>query len=153
MRLELNRRTDYAIRACLRLATAGDQPLSSRRIAAETDVPERFLARVLVELVGAGVVDAQLGRTGGYRLRRPPKELTLLELVEAVEGPTMIVRCVLRQRGCQPGEPCSIHPVWAAARKGILDVLEATTLADLLDREHAINPSSDGAMLKERTAS
>lgn len=153
MRLELNRRTDYAIRACLRLATAGDRPLSSRRIAAETDVPERFLARVLVELVGAGIVEARLGRTGGYRLRQSPRELTLLELVEAVEGPSTSLRCVLRQRSCEPGEPCAIHPVWAAAQKGILDVLHETTLADVLVAEQAIDPASDGAMLKERAAS
>jgi Rrf2 family protein len=144
--LELNRRTDYAIRACLRLATAGDQLLSSRRIAAETDVPERFLARILVELVGAGVVEGKLGRTGGYRLRRSPVDLTLRELVEAIEGPSPSARCVLRQEACRPGEPCAIHPVWAAARQGLFDVLNATTLADLV-------ASSDGAPLTERTAS
>ena len=137
MRLELNRRTDYAIRACIQLATTGDSFLSGRLIAAETDVPPQFLARILVELVGAGIVEAQLGRSGGYRLRRSPADLTLRELVEAVEGPSSTVRCVLRQRACQPGEPCSIHPVWAAARRGMLDVLSATTLADLVDREHA----------------
>lgn len=153
VRLELNRRTDYAIRACLLLATAGDQPVSARRIAADTDVPERFLARVLVGLVRARVVTAQLGRTGGYRLRPLPSQMTLLELVEAVEGPSASVRCVLRERQCVPRHPCAIHPVWTAAQAGILDVLRATTLADLLNREHAIDPSSDEALLKERTGS
>jgi Rrf2 family iron-sulfur cluster assembly transcriptional regulator len=137
MRLELNRRTDYAIRACIRLATTGDQFTSSRRIAAEIDVSEAFLARILVELVGSGIVEARLGRTGGYRLGRSPTDLTLRELVEAAEGPSTSVRCVLRQQACLPGEPCSIHPVWAAACRGMLDVLSATTLADLVDREQA----------------
>jgi len=149
VRLELNRETDYAIRACLRLAAAGDRSLSSGRIAVDTDVPGRYLARVLGELVGAGVVTAQLGRTGGYRLRRAPERLTLLELVEAVEGPSTSVRCVLRQRGCEPTEPCSIHTVWTSAQNAILDVLGGTTLADLLVRERAIDPSSGGSLLKE----
>lgn len=153
MRLELNRRTDYAIRACLRLAAAGDESLSSRRIAAETDVPERFLARVLGQLVGAGIIDARLGRTGGYRLARRAAELTVLDLVIAVEGPSTSARCVLRQGACEPLVPCAIHLVWAAAQRGILDVLQAATLADLLDRERTIDPSSDGALLKERTGS
>ena len=153
MRLEFNRRTDYAIRACLRLATSRDRLLSSRRIAADTDVSERFLARILVELVGAGIVEARLGRTGGYRLRRPPADLTLRELVEAVEGQSSSPRCVLRQQACQPGEPCSIHPVWAAARRGILDVLAGTTIADLVDRDQATDLFDNGAFLNERTAS
>jgi Rrf2 family protein len=153
VRLELNRRTDYAIRACIRLAAAGDLPVSSRRIAAETDVPERFLARVLVELVGAGIVDARLGRSGGYRLVRAPRDLTVLDLVTAVEGASMSSRCVLRERSCQPLVPCAIHKVWTDAQRGILDVLAATTLADLLALEHGIDPSSDGALLKGRTGS
>lgn len=152
MRLEFNRRTDYAIRACLRLAACEAEFLSNHRIAADTDVPERFLARILVELVGAGIVEARLGRTGGYRLRRSPANLTLRELVEVVEGQTASPRCVLRQQACQPGEPCSIHPVWAAARRGILDVLTDTTLADLVDLEQATHLSGNGALLNERTA-
>ncbi len=135
MRLESNRRTDYAIRACLRLATTGEQFISSNRIAAQIDVSEAFLSRILVELVGSGIVEARLGRTGGYRLARSPADLTLRDLVEAAERPSTSLRCVLRQQACLKGDPCSIHPVWAAARRGMLDVLSATTLADLLYRQ------------------
>ena len=153
MRLELNRRTDYAIRACLRLATAGDRPLSSRRIAAETDVPERFLARVLVELVGAGIVEARLGRTGGYRLRRGTPRADLARARRGRRGPEHEPPLRPPPARREPGEPCAIHPVWAAAQKGILDVLHDTTLADVLLAEQAIDPASEGAMLKERAAS
>jgi Rrf2 family iron-sulfur cluster assembly transcriptional regulator len=149
MRLELTRRSEYAIRACMRLAF-DDGLLSGRQIAAATDVPERFLARVLGELVRAGVIEAELGRTGGYRLRRRPADLTLLELVESIEGPSRSTRCVLRQRACDPGHPCAIHPVWAAAQDGVIGVLEATTLADLVARETAIDPAGARALVHER---
>jgi Rrf2 family protein len=157
MRLELTRRSEYAIRACMRLA-GSDRLVSSREIAAATDVPERFLARVLVELVKAGLIEAQLGRTGGYRLVRPPRELTLLALVEAIEGPSRSARCVLRQRACDPTHACAIHPVWASAQSGLIGVLEKTTLADLVERDAALNPvtpigpMTPQASLHERTA-
>jgi Rrf2 family protein len=151
MRLELTRRSEYAIRACMRLA-GSDRLLSGREIAASTDVPERFLARVLVELVKSGLIEAQLGRTGGYRLRRPPRALTLLELVEAIEGPSRSTRCVLRQRACDASHPCAIHPVWAAAQSGVIGVLAATTLADLVELDRAMDKTNLQAVLQERTA-
>jgi Rrf2 family protein len=151
MRLELTRRSEYAIRACMRLAVS-DRLLSGREIAASTDVPERFLARVLVELVKSGLIEAQLGRTGGYRLRRPPRALTLLELVEAIEGPSRSTRCVLRQRACDASHPCAIHPVWAAAQSGVIGVLAATTLADLVELDRAMDKTNLQAVLQERTA-
>jgi len=87
MRLQLTKRTDYAIRACLYLAS-GDHPgpASSRRIAQHMEIPERFLSQVLGDLTQAGIVEAQIGRSGGYRLRRSPNRLSILELIETVEG-------------------------------------------------------------------
>jgi Rrf2 family protein len=135
----------------MRLAVS-DGLMSSREIAAATDVPERLLARVLVELVRAGLIEARLGRTGGYRLRRPSRALTLLELVEAIEGPSRSTRCVLRRRDCDPSHPCAIHPVWASAQSGLIGVLETTTLADLVARDVAMQAGSQ-LQLHERTAS
>jgi Rrf2 family protein len=138
MRLELTRRTEYAIRACLRLASA-DGVVSGPTIAVDTAAPDRFLARILVDLAEAGIVEARIGRSGGYQLRRPAANLTLLELVEAVEGPSRSTRCVLHERSCDASRPCAIHPVWNAAQSGLIGVLAATTLADL------VTPASSGA--------
>lgn len=151
MRLELTRRSEYAIRACLRLA-AGDRQLSAREIAAATEVPERVLARVLAELAAAGVVEARIGRSGGYRLIRSSVDLTLLGLIEAIEGPSRSARCVLQQRACDPSRACAIHPVWAAAQSGIIDVLESTTLADLVERDANRHLVADRPHRLERTA-
>jgi Rrf2 family protein len=153
MRLELNRQSEYAIRACVLLAVDGGRPLSSREIAARTDVPERFLARVLAGLAAAGIVESRIGRTGGYRLARPAAALSLLEIVEVAEGPSASTRCVMRQQGCDPDLPCAIHPIWTSAQAGVLDTLGGTSLAALVVSERAIDPSSPRALVKERTLS
>ena len=135
------------------LAIEGGRPLSGREIAARTDVPERLLARVLARLGGARIVESRIGRTGGYLLRRDPEELSLLEVVETVEGVTRSDRCVLRQRGCDPSVPCAIHPIWSSAQDGVIDTLGATTLAALVASERDIDPASPRALVKERTVS
>jgi Rrf2 family iron-sulfur cluster assembly transcriptional regulator len=132
MRLQLTKRTDYAIRACLYLASNGHEgPASSRRIAQHMEIPERFLPRVLSDLTEAGILGAQLGRRGGYRLQQAPDRLSILELIETVDGPSRSDVCVLRQRACDARQPCAFHPVWEEAQTAFIDVLATTTLADL----------------------
>src|SRR5262245_24350408 len=151
MRLELNRQSEYAIRALVLLAVDVGRPLSGREIAARTDVPERVLARVLAQLAAADLVESRIGRTGGYRLRCDPERLSLLEIVETIEGPTRSVRCVLRQRGCDSTAPCAIHPIWSSAQDGVIDTLGVTSLAALAAAERGIDPASPRALVKERT--
>jgi len=151
MRLELNRESQYAIRALLLLAVQDSRSLSGREIAARIDVPERLLARVLGRLATAGVVESRIGRTGGYTLGRAPATLSLLEIVETVEGPTRSMRCVLRQRGCDPAAPCAIHPTWSSAQDGVINALGESTLAALVASERAIDPASPRALVTERT--
>lgn len=139
MRLRLTKRTDYAIRACLLLAVTPDVAVSSRRIAERMDIPDRFLPQVLADLGRAGLVDATAGKNGGYRLRREPATLTLLELVEAVEGPTRSEQCVLEDRACDDGRPCALHPVWSAAQSAFLRVLASTSLAEIAARQWAVD--------------
>jgi Rrf2 family protein len=87
MRLELTKRADYAIRTVLALARAADdERLSVRRVAADQRVPERFLPQVMRDLVRAGLIDGTVGRAGGYRIAKPSAEISLLDVVEAVEG-------------------------------------------------------------------
>ena len=151
MRLELNRESQYAIRALVLLAIEAGRPLSGREIAAQTDVPERLLARVLARLGAAGIVESRIGRTGGYLLRSDPDLLSILEIVEVIEGRTRGERCVLRQRGCDPSAPCAIHPIWSSAQDGVINTLGATTLAALVASERDIDPASPRALVKERT--
>src|SRR5262245_60645596 len=95
MRLQLTRRGDYAIRAALLLAQMGDETISSSAIARATDIPERFVGQVMGDLVRAGLVTASIGRRGGYHLAQPAQEISLLQIVEAVEGDTRRRTCIL----------------------------------------------------------
>ena len=151
MRLELNRESEYAIRALVLLAVEGQRSWSGREIAERTNVPDRVLARVLGQLTAAGIMESRIGRTGGYRLRRDSNLLSILEIVETIEGPTRSGRCVLRQQGCDPELPCAMHPTWSSAQDGVIDTLGETTLAALVASERAIDPASPRALVKERT--
>jgi Rrf2 family protein len=129
MRLELTKRADYAIRAVLALSRAPDgERLSARRIATEQHVPERFLPQVMGDLVRAGVVEGTVGRTGGYRLAKPSTDISLLEVVEAVEGDSRRRVCILRGGPCADSAVCDVHAVFAAAQDDVLNRLRATTI-------------------------
>ena len=132
MRLELTKRADYAIRAVVALATAaaGDR-LSVRRIAAAQSVPVRFLPQVMADLVAAGLVEGMTGRTGGYRLARPAVEITILDVIEAVEGDSRRQTCVLRGGPCQLNGTCAVHHVFAATQAGMIRELGSASIASL----------------------
>lgn len=133
MRLELTRRGDYAVRTMLALAVGSDDPglVTARRIAAQMAIPERFLPHVLRDLSRAGLVEGRTGRSGGYRLARSPSRVTMLEIVEAVEGENGPPTCVLRGGPCRPDGRCAVHDVFAGARAAVRERLAATTLADV----------------------
>lgn len=133
MRLELTRRGDYAVRAMLALAEPGAGPwLSVARIAATMSIPERFLPRVMRELVAADLVEARHGRTGGYRLARPAERITLLDVIAAVEPPDATPRCVLRGIPCGQDGRCAVHDTFGEARRALRDRLAQATLASLV---------------------
>ena len=130
MRLELTKRADYAFRAVLALSRATDgERLSVRRIAADERVPERFLPQVMGDLVRAGLVEGTVGRSGGYQLAKPAAEISLLEVVEAVEGDSRRRVCVLRGGPCALAGVCDVHAIFAAAQDDVLDRLQTTTIA------------------------
>ena len=136
MRVDLTRRGDYAIRAMLDLARHDHSGRRSvREIAATMDIPVRFLPQVMGDLVRAGLVEAQAGRTGGYRLRRPAIAISVLDVVEAIEGESRIRTCVLRGGPCGLDGSCDVHAVFAAAQDGLNAPLASTSLAELAGRD------------------
>lgn len=135
MKIELTKRGDYAIRAMLALAGRQDEPpLSARRIAAEMAIPRRFLPQVMADLTRAGLVTAKTGRTGGYRLARPAHDVTLLAIVEAVEGDTRRRSCVVTGEECGGDTPCAVHDAFIAAQEGMRAAFAAMTLAEAEER-------------------
>jgi Rrf2 family protein len=138
VRLELTKRGDYAVRAMLALARApGEGRMSVRRIAEEMEIPVRFLPQVMGDLVAARLVEATTGRSGGYRLAQPADAITLLDVVEAVEGDSRRRSCVLRSGPCGLDGYCDVHDVFFAAQDAMLATLAAARLADLPVRRGA----------------
>ncbi len=135
MRLGLTKRGDYAVRAMLALARhEGYGRRSARLIADDMSIPVQFLPQVLGDLHRAGLVDAVTGRTGGYRLARSSDAITLLEVIEAVEGPSRRQTCVLRGGPCGLDGFCDVHAVFFAAQEGALAALSTATLASVVGR-------------------
>ena len=136
LRLELSSEGRYALRALVYLAWLGEQA-SADRISAEAHVPRRLLARILANLSHAGLVESEQGRGGGSRLARPAQEITLRDAVEAAEGPFGVTRCIMQNRACGTGAPCSLHDAWEKGQQAILEYLQRQTLEDFI----AQNPS------------
>ena len=141
MRLELTKRGDNAVRAMLALARgSGNGLLSARRISDAMSIPVRFLPQVLGDLQRAGLVEASAGRAGGYRLSREPAAISLLDVIEAVEGDSRRRTCVLRGGPCGVDGTCDVHDVFFRGQEALLATLQRSTLAELAApaTEHAL---------------
>jgi len=130
VRSPFSRRTDYAIRAAVEIARADGRRVKRHPIAAAIDAPTTVVAQALADLVRGGVVDAAAGRTGGYVLHRPARDITVADVVAAVEADHE-ARCVLEERSCSDGAPCRLHATLAAADDAYTARLATTSLAVL----------------------
>jgi Rrf2 family protein len=137
MRLDLTKRSDYAIRAMLSLTMAPVGLLSSRKIAEEMKIPPRFLPQIMGDLTRAGLVVAHPGRAGGYQLAQKANTVTLLRVIEAVEGDPHRQICVMRGTTCGEDGECGVHDVFYAAEKAILQELNGATLQGIIDSYQA----------------
>lgn len=131
MRLELTRRGDYAVRAMLALARDGGGQRTAADLASATAIPATLVPQVMGDLVRAGLVANRRGRFGGYRLSRPPDEVSLLAIIEAVEGDGRRKTCVLRGGPCQRDGTCDVHDAFYTAQEGLFGSLAAVSLADV----------------------
>src|SRR3954447_23789663 len=143
VQLEPTRRTDYAVRATLELTRNRGQIVSATQLAQRTGIPVRFVPQVMAELVRVGIVGAVIGRSGGYRLDADPESLTVLAIIEAVEGDPRRVHCALRSGPCQRVTPCEIHHVFAQAQEAFVAELASWSLAAVAARE-PVSPSPRG---------
>jgi Rrf2 family protein len=131
--MQITRQADYAVRAVLHLAeikNGGRAPTS--RIASEEHIPPSFLAKIVSQLSVAGVVQTSRGARGGVSLARDPREITLLEVVEAIDGPIQLNECVNDPKACPFGEKCKVHAIWCKAQTDLVDKLKGTNFASLI---------------------
>ena len=133
MRLELSSEGRYALRALIYLAWVGER-VTADRISAEAHIPRRLLSRIMAKLSHAGLVESGQGRGGGSRLARPTNQITLREAVEAVEGPFGVTRCIMEDRACGEGRPCTLHDAWEEGQQAILEYLDTQTLEEFISQ-------------------
>jgi Rrf2 family protein len=134
--VRISAKADYAVRASIELATEEVvTPVKGERIADAQKIPLRFLENILGELRHAGLVQSQRGAEGGYWLSRKPDEITLAEIIRAVEGPLATTRGERPEDLEYRGASQPLQTVWIALRANIREVLESVTLADIVAGE------------------
>jgi len=131
--VKVTAKADYAIRAVLELATVEDGLVKGERIARAQGIPLKFLENILIDLRHAGIVHAQRGAEGGYRLARPAAEVTLGEVIRAVEGPLASVRGEPPESVSYDGAAEHLRTVWIAVRASLRTVLDDLTLAEVVE--------------------
>ncbi len=131
--MRVSAKADYAVRAAAELAAAPDgDPVKGEEIAQAQDIPLQFLEHILLELKHQGIVRARRGAKGGYWLARPADEVTIAEIVRAVEGPIAHVQSAPPETIEYAGNAEHLQEVWIAVRASLRSVLEEVTLADLV---------------------
>jgi Rrf2 family protein len=129
--VHVSARADYAVRALVELAAAGPHPLKRDQLAAAQDIPIKFLGNILQELKTAGLVNTHRGSEGGYWLALPADQITLADVIRAVNGPLAHVRGDAPELVHYPGAAEPLRNVWIAVRASLRSVLENVTLADV----------------------
>ncbi len=130
--MELTRKGEYAIRGivCLAQHPPGEMVLLGD-LAASTDAPPAFMAKILQLFAKRGIVRSSRGMKGGFTLARPASGITLREIVETVEGPIVPNRCLTGQGSCGRDRSCSVHPVWKRVQTQVVSILDCVTIAEL----------------------
>jgi Rrf2 family protein len=131
--MRISAKADYAVRAAVELASAGDEPVKGEKLAESQEIPLQFLEHILLELKHARIVRARRGARGGYWLAKRPEDVTLADVIRAVEGPLANIQDIAPEATEYPGNAAPLRDVWIAVRASLRRVLEQVTLAQLRD--------------------
>jgi Rrf2 family protein len=131
-----SRSAEYAIRAFVHLAAVPEGKFAmAKNIAEQSEIPAHFLAKILQQLARKGFLRSSKGPTGGFCLRRPATEISLIEVVESVDGLSDYERCISGMANCADDTACGLHDTWKGLRGSIMGYLEKTTIADVADAQ------------------
>lgn len=134
--MQITKQADYALRAMLYLTRLEpNQRAATKRIAEEQEIPPSFLAKIISQLAIAGLIHTSRGARGGVSLARKPHEISLLDVVEAIDGPITLNECTQDPSVCVFGESCPIHEVWCQTQADLVRRLRESTFDKLLLRE------------------
>lgn len=139
--MRLSRAGEYAVRCVLHMASRPmGQVVPRWAVAQAMDIPPPFLAKIGQQLARVGVLEIVQGAKGGFRLRRPPDQVTLLEVVEAVMGELFLNDCIMRPASCSRSQDCTVHLVWQKARAQLRQTLAEATFQSLLEGQSCFVP-------------
>ena len=125
--MQITRQADYAIRAVLYLARLGpNQRAATRTVAQEQRIPPSFLAKIISQLSIAGLLHTSRGARGGVSLAHEPKEVSLLDVVEAIDGPILLNECVAETGACNFRDDCPLKPIWCEVQEHLVKRLRET---------------------------
>lgn len=131
--MQITRQADYAVRAMLYLARRGQtERAATSQVAEEQHIPPSFLAKIISQLSIAGLLHTSRGARGGVTLAREPRDITLLEVIEAIDGPIRLNECVGDSSACTFDEQCPLRPVWCEAQSELITRLKGTNFAQLV---------------------
>ena len=129
--MRISAKVDYALRATIELATVAPEQIKGERLAAAQAIPHKFLENILADLRHARLVRSQRGADGGYWLAQPAEDISLADVIRAVEGPLASVRGEAPEDVEYPGAAEHLQDIWIAVRASVRSVVEHVTLADL----------------------
>lgn len=131
--MQITRQADYAVRAVLYLAKLGNtERAATSTIAEEQRIPPSFLAKIISQLSIAGLLHTSRGARGGVTLAHEPRDISLLEVIEAIDGPIQLNECIGDDGLCSFDGECPLRPVWCEAQDELVKRLKGTTFAQLL---------------------
>jgi Rrf2 family protein len=131
--MQITRQADYAVRAVLYLAQLGsDRRAATSQIAQEQQIPPSFLAKIVSQLSVAGLLQTSRGARGGVSLAKSAEEISLLDVVEAIDGPIMLNECVTDNGACSFGEDCPMKPIWCETQADLVNRLKGTMFSQFV---------------------
>jgi Rrf2 family protein len=137
--MQITRQADYAVRAVLYLAKLGtDRRAATSTIAQEQQIPPSFLAKIVSQLSVAGLLQTSRGARGGVSLAKSPEQISLLEVVEAIDGPIYLNECVAANGVCTFGDDCPMRPVWCDAQAELVNRLKSTTFDEFVNGKNPL---------------
>jgi len=137
--MRLTRAGEYAVRCLLYIYKQGvGIVVSKREIAAQMEIPEQFLGKVAQQLSRQGLMEVVQGAKGGYKVSIEPQELTLLDVVEAIDGEIFLNDCLVQSETCFREDSCAVHLIWKKARERLRETLQEADFATLLKEENCL---------------
>jgi Rrf2 family protein len=135
--MQLTRAADYGVRVMIHLAgSPAVGRVSLPELAAAADAPESFLSKVLQALSHAGLISSRRGQSGGFQISERGRAASMLEVIEAIDGPICLNICLVSGRSCNRKAHCPAHPVWAQAQMAMLEVLSGAMIAEMAAESH-----------------